>query len=117
MESSTTNAAGRASIGRWIARILAVLAVAGAAIALFLVISGSMESDEKGSGKKAATEQKQEQEKPDESKETPDSYVVQPGDSLGSIAVKVGVSVERIEELNPQIDPQAVPSGATLKLK
>lgn len=112
MESSITNAAGRMSLSRWVARVLAVLAVAGTAIALVLVISGSTESDEKagsskGAGQRPPREQRQ---------ETPDNYVVQPGDSLGSIAVKVGVPVDRIEKLNPDIDPQALPSGATLEL-
>lgn len=112
MESSTTNAAGRAGIGRWIPRILAVLAVAGAALALILVISGSTESDENAATPKGAS-QKPPKEQP---QQTPDTYVVQPGDSLGSIAVKVGVPVDRIEKLNPDIDPQALPSGATLEL-
>jgi cobalamin biosynthesis protein CbiG len=112
MDGSTTNAPARAAIGRWSARILAVLAVAGTAIALFLVIDASLDpakDDPKGDGKRTERTQTTE--------ETPETYVVQPGDTLAGIAAKVGISVERIEQLNPEVDPQALPSGATLKLR
>jgi LysM repeat protein len=44
-------------------------------------------------------------------------YVVQAGDTLGGIAERTGVSVERLQELNPNVDPQALTSGQRLKLK
>jgi teichoic acid transport system ATP-binding protein len=44
-------------------------------------------------------------------------YVVQAGDTLGGIAEKTGVSVEALQELNPNVDPQALTSGQRLKLK
>jgi LysM repeat protein len=44
-------------------------------------------------------------------------YVVQSGDTLGGIAEKTGVSVETLQELNPNVDPQALTSGQRLKLK
>ncbi len=100
-------------MGRWIARLLAVLAVAAAAIAVFLVISGSLESSGGGDGRaNKGPDKQQQQQAPDA-----ETYVVQPGDSLGSIAEETGVSVERLSELNPEIDPQALQSGATLKLR
>ncbi|HET7053590.1 MAG TPA: LysM domain-containing protein [Solirubrobacterales bacterium] len=48
---------------------------------------------------------------------TPKSYVVQNGDTLTSIAHKVGVPVTRILRLNPGVDPQILISGEKLKLK
>jgi LysM repeat protein len=45
------------------------------------------------------------------------NYVVQPGDSFGSIAEKTGVSVEQLELLNPEVDPQALVVGQRLKLR
>ena len=44
-------------------------------------------------------------------------YVVRAGDTLGGIAEKTGVSVEKLQELNPDVDPQALTSGQRLKLK
>jgi LysM repeat protein len=113
MESSTMNARAGVSVGRWFTRVLAVLAVAGAAIALFVVISNSLESSPSdGKGGERST-QKREQ----KAQSTPQTVVVQPGDTLAQIAEDNGVTVERIEQLNPEIDPQALPSGATLKLR
>jgi len=44
-------------------------------------------------------------------------YVVRPGDILSSIAQRVGMSVERIQELNPTVDPQALRAGQRLRLQ
>lgn len=44
------------------------------------------------------------------------SYVVKPGDNLTLISSKMGVSIETIERLNPDVDPQALAAGARLKL-
>ena len=46
-----------------------------------------------------------------------DVYIVQAGDTLGTIAEKVGLSVDRLEELNPQIDPQTLVAGQRIKLR
>jgi LysM repeat protein len=48
---------------------------------------------------------------------TPKSYVVQSGDTLTSIAHRTGVSVARIQMLNPGVDPQILISGEELKLR
>ncbi len=107
------NPPAQAGFGHWLARILAVLAVAACAIALFVVISGSLDTsggdDGKQAGKGPDRTQTQDQ--------TAETYVVQPGDTLAGIAAEVGVPVERLEDLNPEIDPQALPSGGTLKLR
>jgi uncharacterized protein YbjT (DUF2867 family) len=44
------------------------------------------------------------------------AYVVKSGDSLTAIAVKTGVSLETLERLNPDADPQALRLGERLKL-
>jgi LysM repeat protein len=38
-------------------------------------------------------------------------------DTLGLIAQKTGVPVERIEELNPELDPQNLIVGQRIKLR
>jgi LysM repeat protein len=48
---------------------------------------------------------------------TPQTYVVQSGDTLTSIAHEYGVPVARILRLNPGVDPQILISGEKLKLK
>jgi LysM repeat protein len=45
------------------------------------------------------------------------TYIVKTGDTLGLIAEKTGVSVERLQELNPDLDPQALLSGQRIDLR
>jgi LysM repeat protein len=43
-------------------------------------------------------------------------YVVQPGDTFAGIAHKEGVSVSRLEELNPNLDTQLLPEKGCVDL-
>jgi LysM repeat protein len=45
------------------------------------------------------------------------NYVVKPGDSFGSIAEKTGVPIDQLEQLNPDVDPQALVVGQRIKLR
>ncbi len=49
--------------------------------------------------------------------EEAETYTVQAGDNLGAIAEETGVPVETIEELNPELDPQALVTGQEIKLR
>jgi LysM repeat protein len=49
--------------------------------------------------------------------QVPATYEVQSGDTLISIAHHNGVSVARIERLNPEVDPQILIAGEMLKLR
>jgi hypothetical protein len=44
-------------------------------------------------------------------------YVVQPGDILSKISSKTGVSLPRIEALNPTLDPNSLQAGQKLRLR
>ncbi len=44
-------------------------------------------------------------------------YIVKEGDTLASIAEKTGKTVEELQELNPELDPQALVSGQKIKLR
>ncbi|MEA2405257.1 MAG: hypothetical protein QOE08_1904 [Thermoleophilaceae bacterium] len=108
-------------------RILApaALVVFGLAFLLVIVTSGgnsqpassSTKSAEKakdlGAPKKSST--KTTQTTPSATSQS--SYVVKTGDTLGSIAVKTGVPVAKLQELNPQLDPQALVSGQKIRLR
>lgn len=109
MDRETSN--GR--LRRTIARVLAVLAIAGAVVALVIVIGGSVGSSDGGGGDRAARRSAQRE----QTQNSAATYVVQPNDTLAGIAAKTGVPVEDLQNLNPDVDPQALPSGATLKLR
>jgi LysM repeat protein len=47
----------------------------------------------------------------------PPTYVVHNGDTLSSISQKTGLSVTRLQQLNRNIDPQALATGEKLKLR
>ena len=44
------------------------------------------------------------------------AYTVKAGDTLSSISAKTGVSLARIQDLNPQLDSQALQTGQRIKL-
>ena len=85
-------------------------------VVVIVVISGALGgNDSNGSGKHGksgeahhASEQKH---------RIPATYEVKSGDTLISIAHRNGVTVARIEALNPEVDPQILIAGETLKLK
>ena len=45
------------------------------------------------------------------------TYTVKLNDNLGSISEKTGVSVARLQELNPELDPQNLIVGQKIKLR
>ena len=107
-----------------LARVLAVLALAAVALAIFLVISSSLEDSDSDNKEPAVQRQGQNNNNGNNGgngnqgqNNPPKFYVVQPGDSLSLIAEKTGVSLERLQQLNPDIDPQLLPSGVKLRLR
>jgi LysM repeat protein len=42
---------------------------------------------------------------------------VEPGDTLTTISDKTGIGVDKLTELNPDLDPQALISGEQVKLR
>ena len=99
------------------ARLLAPLALVLAAVAVLLVIQASKGSDG-GSKDSAATTTSTEQQPTQTTKQrVRPSYTVKLNDNLGLIAEKTGVSVARLEELNPELDPQNLIVGQKIKLR
>ena len=107
-------------ISTTLARVLAVLALAAVALAIFLVVSSSIEDDD-GKGKPAVQRENNDNRNNDNGNQNqggpPKVYIVQPGDTLTGIAEETGVSIERIQQLNPGLDPQILNSGERLRLR
>lgn len=100
------------------ARILAPVALLAVTIAVIMVISASTDDESdgraRGAGDRGGTERTTNRPKRDR---PPKTYVVEQGDSLIGIADEFGLTVERIERLNPDVDPQALVTGQELKLR
>jgi LysM repeat protein len=50
-------------------------------------------------------------------KRTPATYTIKANDTLSAIAEKNGTTVERLLELNPELDPQGLVAGQKIKLR
>src|SRR5829696_3126318 len=104
------------------ARLLAPLALVAVTLAVVLVVlaSGGSGGDEGGDGD-ASANRSGTTGSATSTTTTPNArrrtYTVKTGDTLGLIAEKTGVSVDRLQELNPELDPQALLSGQKINLR
>jgi LysM repeat protein len=95
------------------ARIFAVLALVGAVILVVVVVSSATNSSDSSThhhSHRHANAQKHHRTKAK-------TYTVQSGDTLTAIAHKTGIPVAEILALNPEVDPQILIAGQTLKLR
>jgi LysM repeat protein len=93
------------------ARIVAALALIVAAIVIGIMITGSLGGSGNSTGGKTTSGDGGASTKP-----THDYYVLQTGDTLGAVAHKFGISVGKLTELNPNLDPQALPPQGCVDL-
>ena len=108
-------------------RFLAPVALAVFAVAFLAVVAGSSAPGDEGAvtptrpagDEPAAGGDTEANRRSSSAQRRPRSktYRVKPGDTLGVIAERTGVSVERLQELNPDLDPQALVTGQRLKLR
>ena len=98
------------------ARIFAVTALVIAFIVAAIAIGGALGGDDSGDpGKQGQAANQSHQAKQRE--HVPATYEVKSGDTLISIAHRMGITVAQIEQLNPEVDPQILIAGETLKLQ
>jgi LysM repeat protein len=95
------------------ARVVAATALAVGAIVVIVAVGSALS----GGGSSARHGHGPKVHKTAERKRVPATYEVQSGDTLVSIAHSTGVPVRTIEALNPQVDPQILIAGETLKLR
>jgi LysM repeat protein len=102
------------------ARILAPLALVACAVAVLVIVIGSDGGGSSDSGQSAGSGgggSSKSARRPVRKVPLRATYTVKTGDTLANIALKTGVTVERIQELNPELDPQALVSGQKIKLR
>ncbi|HEY1360039.1 MAG TPA: LysM domain-containing protein [Thermoleophilaceae bacterium] len=96
------------------------MALALCTVALFYVVISSGSSDESGGGSSSVSRTETSQRSRTNTTTTGTgrrTYTVKTGDTLGGISAKTGVPVEKLQELNPGLDPQALVSGQRIKLR
>lgn len=105
------------------ARLLAPLALVTVAVALFLVVSAGTSDPAESPAPSSATTSTTKGDGASKAKPKPKRstgrrrYTVKPGDTPSGIAEKTGVSVAKLLELNPDLNPQALSPGEALKLR
>ena len=106
--------------GRSPARLLAPIALVTSFIALYVVVtSGGSETETDGSARSAQTstaKRRTTTTKQTTTKKLRRTYTVKPGDTPSGIADSVGISLDTLLELNPDVDPQLLSPGQRLKL-
>lgn len=105
-------------------RFLAPVALVAFGLALLLIVSSAGGGD--GTTTRSSSAQEKERDlgktskkkrRGGDSKLPTRSYTVKEGDTLGSISEKTGIPVDKLQELNPQIDPQQLVTGQKVKLR
>ena len=103
------------------ARLLAPMALVACALALLAVLAGSeVGGGDSGEGSDEASQTTPRRTTTTRTRERPaprTTYTVKTGDTLGSIAESTDIDVETLQELNPELDPQALVSGQRIKLR
>ena len=106
---------------RRLSRLFAPLALVAVVAALaVVVINSNVVNGDEGDGGERTTERTStgaEEQSDRPRRRTRARYTIKTGDTLGGIAEKTGVSVERLEALNPELDPQALVAGQRIKLR
>lgn len=106
--------------GRSPARLLAPLALAVAAVALFAVVSSSREAPSASSGagepRAATATATAKHATPVARRRAPRTYTIQPGDTPSAIAQKENVDLSALLQANPDADASALTPGQKLGL-
>lgn len=101
----------------WTARVLAPLALALAALAIFLVVAGSRDGTDRESERMATERAGTSGCEPDAQNAVADGYyVLEAGEDLSVVASKTCIETEELEALNPNLDPQQLPVGGCVDL-
>jgi LysM repeat protein len=107
--------------GRSPARFLAPLALVAFALALFIVVQSTTKDDGSSPGARDSSQPAQSTSSPNggsgKKRKRPRTYTVKTGDTPSGIAEKVNVPLDRILDLNPDLDPQTLTPGTKIKLR
>jgi LysM repeat protein len=110
----------RLSARRSPARYLVPLALAATALSTYLVVEHALHTTTRsaGSNHRVARHRRSSGHSTHVVTSTgPATYVIQSGDTLGAIAQRFGVSVAKIELLNPNLNPNALQVGLRVRLR
>ena len=97
-------------------RALAVAALVAALIAIVAVVVTTSGSSNSGGGGTAQTKSKAPSKRGRQAVQK-GVWIVRSGDTLGKISEQTGIDVDTLIQLNPGLDPQAMPEGQRVALR
>ncbi len=102
--------------GRYVARVLAPLALIAVVFALYTVVkdANAPKSDNGAQTSQPTATATSKSKKSKKAKKK--MYTVKSGDTPSGIADKYGISLATLEKLNPKLDPQSLSPGERLKV-
>jgi LysM repeat protein len=105
-----------------LARFLAPLALIACVVAVLAIVLGSgVVGDDAGSETTGArdlpTTTERTETQAQRQRRGPANYTIKANDTLTGIAEAHGTTVERLQELNPDLDPQGLVAGQKIKLR
>jgi LysM repeat protein len=105
-----------------LARLLAPLALIACAVAVTAMVLGSgVVGDDDTEGNNATSDLPAATERTTTSGRRANrqraTYTIKANDTLSGIAAEHGTTVDRLQELNPELDPQSLVAGQKIKLR
>ena len=97
-------------------RLLAPLALVACAVAILVVVNGNSDSGGSKKTTTTATGSSKTTTTTPSARKHRRRYIVKTGDVLSQIAIKTGVPLDVLEQLNPHVDAQSLHAGQKLKL-
>jgi LysM repeat protein len=97
------------------ARLFAPLALVACAIAILVIVNRDTGSGD-STTPKTATSTPSTTTTTQRARKARRRYIVKPGDVLSQIAIKTGVPLDTLQQLNPGVDAQSLHVGQKLKL-
>jgi LysM repeat protein len=106
----------RRSIGRWLAPVALITCV----VAVYAVVDNTLLKDDSASSGSDTTQQatptKTTSGKAAKKAKRRRAYTVKAGDTLSAISIKTGVSLARIQRLNPKLEADTLHAGQRVRL-
>ncbi|HET8536330.1 MAG TPA: LysM domain-containing protein [Solirubrobacteraceae bacterium] len=98
------------------ARLFAPLALVACAVAVLVIVGGGSGGGGGSKSTSTATGSSTTSTTQRSTKHHKRTYIVKNGDVLSQIAIKTGVPLETIQQLNPTVDAQSLHAGQKIKL-
>jgi LysM repeat protein len=103
-------------VGRTV-RLLAPIAIIAVAVSVYLVVHATVDNHHTVTKTRTGVNAAKAHHRHKHARREAQYYVVRPGDTLSGIATRTGISLTTLEQLNPNISPNALQTGERLRLR